>query len=224
MIPTLNRNSLLRVVGAFLGVSIMISANSAARAFEIAEEDMPDIKLFRGLIKGLGLSKDNGIDYRERSPLVVPPGRDLPPPVTGSAGAKDPAWPTDPEIKQRRAARAEANKPGRMVDEALERSRPLRAGELARTDRAPAPNTNTREKVIDYSNPLKQEELGYKGGLFSSILSQKEQEYSTFVGEQPRTSLIEPPAGYRTPSPTQPYGVGKEKYNPTPIDRMLPSR
>ena len=32
-----------------------------------------------------------------------------------------------------------------------------------------------------------------------------------FTGEPPRLSLTEPPPGYQTPSPDQPYGVGKAK-------------
>lgn len=221
MIPSFNRTSLIRALGAVVGVALLIGANSAARAFEIEEDDMPDVKLFRGLLKSLGVGKDAGIDYRERSPLVVPPSRNLPPPGT-SLAEKNPAWPVDPEKKRNKTAKADANKPGRMVDDAMERMRPLRPNENPRANGSAS--ANNREKIVDLSNPMRPNELGYKGGLFSSILSQKENEYGTFVGEQPRTSLIEPPPGYRTPSPTQPYGVGKEKYNPTPIDRMLPQR
>ena len=46
------------------------------------------------------------IDYRERSPLVVPPSRDLPPPQA-KATPKNPAWPNDPDVaKARKAAEA----------------------------------------------------------------------------------------------------------------------
>ena len=42
-----------------------------------------------------------GIDYRERSPLVIPPSMDLPPPGSAAAAAaRDPAWPKDPERKK----------------------------------------------------------------------------------------------------------------------------
>ncbi len=221
MIPATHRMRPALLLGAVLGIAILIGAHSTARAYEIEEDDMPDVKLFRGILKSLGVQKDGGIDYRERSPLVVPPNRNLPPPATKTTAEKNPRWPVDPEIKERRAAKAEANKPSRMVDEAMERNRPLRPGE---TPKANGARPENREKVIDYSQPMRPNELGYKGGLFSSILSQKSNEYTTFVGEQPRTSLIDPPPGYRTPSPAQPYGVGKEKYNPTPVDRMLPTR
>ena len=52
------------------------------------------------------------------------------------------------------------------------------------------------------------------GGLIGS-----KEEYGTFTSEPPRSSLTEPPPGYRTPSPTQPYGVGKEK-GPGPANPM----
>jgi len=47
-------------------------------------------------------------------------------------------------------------------------------------------------------------------GLFSFDMFKKEQ-YATFTGEPPRTSLTDPPSGYMTPSPDQPYGVGSDK-------------
>jgi hypothetical protein len=37
------------------------------------------------------------------------------------------------------------------------------------------------------------------------------EEYGKFTGEPPRADLTDPPTGYRTPSPDQPYGIGPEK-------------
>jgi hypothetical protein len=37
----------------------------------------------------------------------------------------------------------------------------------------------------------------------------KKEESAKFTGEPPRTSLTDPPPGYQTPSPDQPYGLGK---------------
>jgi hypothetical protein len=52
-----------------------------------------------------GLKKDDeakaGIEYRERSPLVVPRSRDLPPPETGDTGAKVANWPRDPAANRK---------------------------------------------------------------------------------------------------------------------------
>ena len=52
----------------------------------------------------------------------------------------------------------------------------------------------------------------------------KKEEYATFTGEPPRTSLTDPPPGYLTPSPDQPYGVGPEQKRykvPTVADRAM---
>jgi hypothetical protein len=62
----------------------------------------------------------------------------------------------------------------------------------------------------DMDSAVKPSELGYKGGLFGSLFkSSSDEEVGTFTGEKPRTSLLEPPPGYQTPSPNQPYGVTK---------------
>ena len=59
------------------------SAGTGAYAADDGEDELLDVKIFRGLLKGLGLRKDEAaIDYRERSPLVVPPSKELPPPDT----------------------------------------------------------------------------------------------------------------------------------------------
>ena len=59
--------------------------------------------------------------------------------------------------------------------------------------------------------------------VFNSIWRSKE-EYGTFGGEPSRGNLTEPPSGYRTPSPNQPYGIGKQKWEYKPADPMVPVR
>ena len=39
----------------------------------------------------------------------------------------------------------------------------------------------------------------------------KREEYATFAGEPSREDLTDPPPGYLTPSPDQPYGIGPEQ-------------
>jgi hypothetical protein len=39
----------------------------------------------------------------------------------------------------------------------------------------------------------------------------KKEEYGTFTGEPPRASLTDPPPGYQTPSPDQPYGIPPDR-------------
>jgi hypothetical protein len=64
---------------------------------------------FYGTIRGTSMD-NRGIDYRERSPLVVPPKLDLPPPAASSGDAKVANWPKDPDERQRRAAIAAKKK------------------------------------------------------------------------------------------------------------------
>jgi len=43
----------------------------------------------------------------------------------------------------------------------------------------------------------------------------KQERSARFTGEPARTSLVQPPPGYQTPSPAQPYGEGKSDSAPT---------
>jgi hypothetical protein len=47
-------------------------------------------------------------------------------------------------------------------------------------------------------------------GLGLGLGNQKER--ATFTREPARGSLTEPPPGYRTPSPAQPYGLGQQPW------------
>ena len=212
-----NRRWIRAFVGALIGVAIVIgSAGQNARAADDDEDDAPDTKFFRGLLKGLGLKRDgegNGIDYRERSPLVLPNGRTLPSPETESVTAKNPQWPVDVDVKrakEAKSARAKANNSAA----GNEQDRPELPSQLnggrARTGEG-APTTPTPGGVAEASsNPSAISTLGTQG-IFKPLWASKE-EYATFTGEPARGRLTEPPAGYRTPSAAQPYGIGKEKW------------
>ena len=154
-----------------------------------------------------------GINYSERSPLVVPPTRDLPPPQS-SNGPPAPNWPVDPEIRARAAAKSDDSvRPA--PDYVTDSSRPLRPDELNAVN---PPGTN------DQSSPS---ELGAKKPGIFSFDWLKQEDYGTFTGEPPRVSLTDPPPGYQTPSPDQPYGIVPEKkiYKPPTLgERMEPTR
>ena len=153
-----------------------------------------------------------GINYSERSPLVVPPTRDLPPPAS-SNGPPAPNWPIDPEVKAREAAKKQ-DLVSPHPDYVIDSSRPLRPGEL-NVNAVNAPGT---------SDPGSASGRDHK----SSILSMdwiKQEDYGTFTGEPPRVSLTDPPPGYQTPSADQPYGIVPEKkiYKPPSLgERMEP--
>lgn len=114
----------------------------------------------------------SAINYTERSPLVVPPTRELPPPGA-QASVPTADWPADP-VKQRKSGKA---KQAVVPDTAVQ-----------------TPNPQIEKKP--WYNPI---------GWFDK------EEYANFAGEPVRKNLTDPPAGYRVPSPTQPYGIGPDK-------------
>jgi hypothetical protein len=208
------------------GIAVLIGcAGTTARADD-DDDALPDVKVLRSFLKALGLRRDgDGIDYRERSPLVVPPRTDLPPPQSADPAVKAAGWPDDPDVKRARQLKAERKKPktynlGDNVDE-----RPLRPSELnvpAPAPRGTQPDGTPSRTAEDAQRPMSPYELGSKSVFTLKALWGEKEEYATFTGEPPRGSLIEPPPGYRTPSPNQPYGVGKEKWKPPVVDRLEP--
>ena len=83
---------------------------------------------------------------------------------------------------------------------------------------ARAKNEVIPETAVQTPNPPFQKKPWYNpAGWFSK------EEYASFNGEPVRQDLTEPPAGYRVPSPTQPYGIGPDKKGakPTAQDMMM---
>src|SRR6202048_1682316 len=107
----LNRGLRLAIVA--LGVGLVMTAG-AARAQDEDEDDGKTFeeKVIEGIMAGIGGTnmENRGIDYRERSPLVVPPKIDLPPPESVKSEIKDPNWPKDPDEQRRKAAIASRKK------------------------------------------------------------------------------------------------------------------
>ena len=213
------------ILAASIGMAVVIGcAGIGAHAADDDEDDLLDVKIVRGVLKGLGLRKEEAsIDYRERSPLVLPPGKDqLPPPEANAPKAAN--WPDDPDakrVKQRKAVQANRKPYTEGVDD-----RPLLPNQYDNKSSGGSKGGEAPGRTTDEtSRPSSPTELGTKG-IFSNIGSiwQSKEEYTTFKGEPPRASLTEPPTGYRTPSPSQPYGLGKEKWTPEKFDRQAPSR
>src|SRR5690348_11395994 len=91
-------------------------------------------RVWGGIVRGLGLRDPNApeIDYRERSPLVVPPSRDLPPPQAKPI-PKGGAWPKDPDVARANKAREAKRKSASNAATALEsQGRPVTPDELNR--------------------------------------------------------------------------------------------
>lgn len=195
-----------------LGLAIAMSAGTGARANNDDDKDEAfDTKILRQLLHGLGLRQDgSGIDYRERSPLVVPPGRDLPTPATGSVVDKTAAWPNDPDVQREKERKAARKRPSRDFEEEAKPELPSQLGPRAKTA-PPGQVVTPGPHKPDPWAPSTPTELKAKSFFSLGGLIGTKEEYGTFTGEPPRGSLTEPPAGYRTPSPTHAYGVGKGK-------------
>ncbi|MBN9600956.1 MAG: hypothetical protein J0G28_14950 [Afipia sp.] len=222
----------LRLGAAAFGVALILSTGYArAQDDEDAQpEETFEQGIIKGIMKGIGGQsiEDGRIEYRERSPLVVPSTLDLPPPqAKGVAPAAN--WPKDPDEQARREAIAASRKAGpRDAYEAqTEAQRVLRPSELAGQPQGKrkrsADNDVTPGSYVGGYNSymLSPSELGTSvGGLFSSITGKQKQEAVTFKEEPKRESLTQPPSGYQTPSSNYAYGTGPEKsetrtpYNP----------
>ncbi len=221
---------LTRLTVKFAASALTIAMGAAVLTLPAAAQSQPaedvpfDTKILRGILEGIGLKRDGGdnINYQERSPLVIPPSHELPPPLTtDTAIANNPAWPKDPDVARRKSqAAAERNR--NVSDEREREQNPLPPDQLApgakgnpqlartggRANTGPTPTDDDHYRMTP-------SELGYKGGLFSNMFGGKDDEnVAKFTREPPRASLTDPPPGYRTPSPDQPYGVAKDTSAP----------
>jgi hypothetical protein len=225
--------------GGALGLVVLAAcAQVSARAQDDDDKNSIwnlDKRIFEGFAKGLGLQKGDapGIDYRERSPLVVPPSRNLPPPEqAGTARAAE--WPVDPDVKRREERTAKKKLDRRGYDEDAE-NRALLPSELdppgsrGRTGSVSKPAKPGSDQGDPEGGNFLPSQLGYFGGLFSGQafgFGGQKDEVGTFTKEPPRTTLTTPPTGYQTPSPAQPYGVSKStggRQTATPLDPAVGS-
>src|SRR5438477_4860325 len=144
--PNEPSTSLRRTLMACLcGVLLALPMAASAQQAQDDDEDTFEQKIIKNILGGMGVDVGRaGIDYRERSPLVIPPTRDLPPPETAAASARNPAWPKEPErrvaVKAKPNARATTNEPG--TESALTPDE-LRRGQAARAGRVTDPSQTT---------------------------------------------------------------------------------
>jgi len=205
------------------GLLVLLALSGAAIAAEDEDEDTFEQRIIKNIMRGFGAQVDRaGIDYRERSPLVIPPTRDLPPPETTS-GVNSPAWPNDPD-QRKPTPKAEKFESGSIRTHNIEKATlsptELRKGALPAGSNQVAKPGSTDNR--DPGRSLSPSELGYTGGLFNSLLpGGAKTEAEPFTGEPPRTSLTQPPTGYQTPSASYPYGINSEKKNNSTLNLPL---
>lgn len=202
---------------ALCSVAVLATFSGAAKAAD--DDDEADNqsfsqKIIGSVIRGIGgTTIDNSnIEYRERSPLVIPPKVELRAPEQQRPNTA-PNWPKDPDVAERQARREAQKKRGGTTRDATqetrEASRILAPSELAGQ---PVTRSSSRDSVIPgatNTNPiLSPSELGYKGGMFGLFSKKDAVEAEKFKGEPTRESLTQPPVGYQTPSPNYAYGSG----------------
>ncbi len=210
----------LKLAFAVASIGLVISAGAARAADDDEDDKTFEEKIIEGIMAGIGGTnmENRGIEYRERSPLVVPPKLTLPPPATA---AEVPAgnWPKDPDAQRRKATAAARKKDNKDPREA---SRILTPAELAAAKTSGSTRTGTTDPIqpgaTNTNLILSPAELGYKGG-FGGLFGGSKTETAPFKGEPTRQTLTQPPSGYQTPSPNFAYGTGpkesmNKEYNP----------
>ena len=213
----------LRLAAIVLGIGVVMSANAARAADDDEDDSTFEEKIIKGIMTGIGATnmENRGIDYRERSPLVVPPKIDLPPPAAATVEAPAPNWPKDPDVKKRKEAKAARKNDNK---DPVQAARPLSPSELA-VGRTAAPTSRSSDPDLP-GNPgataiLSPSQLGYEGGFMSLFGGGSKTESAPFKGEPTRDTLTMPPPGYQTPSPAYAYGTGpkeslvNKEYNPS---------
>src|ERR1700742_4713886 len=209
------------VCGALLALPVAASAQQA----QDDDEDTFEQKIIKNILGGMGVDVGRpGIDYRERSPLVIPPTRDLPPPQAAGTATSNPAWPkeSDRKVVTRKSnnTRATHNEPGSesaLTPDELNRGINPRAPRV--TD--PSQNTGSIEEA-NIGRPVSPTQLNNKGIFnWSAIMGTHLNEQGKFEGEPTRGALTQPPAGYQTPSAAYPYGTGSDKGSGWRIPNVL---
>ena len=220
-------------LAGLIGLGVALAGVSAAQAAD-DDEDTIEQKIIKHILGGLGVDVGRpGIEYRERSPLVVPPSRELPVPEDAATVQNNPAWPRDQDIRRAREARTKDRTPLSAIGTPEEpgqsrRMTPeeLRRGAIPGAGRVTDPKTGSINDN-DIGRPLRPAELGNTRSIFNldSLLGTHKPEQGTFTSEPPRTALTQPPPGYQTPSTAQPYGIGEDKKGtwkiPTIFDRPV---
>lgn len=213
--PVARRRACMAALALVLGLGALMSAGPARAQDDDDDEPTFEQNILRSLLGGSG--SGSGIDYRERSPLVIPPARDLPPPGAADTVHSNAAWPHDPDQK-RPGGKKKVTGPRSAGDSFDRQALPLSPGEVRR---GAASGTRPQAPVVTLSDgqmgrPLTPAELGEKRSLFGVITSVAGGDKpATFEKEPERNRLTQPPVGYQTPA-------GSAAYAPPASNSWLP--
>ena len=161
---------------------------------------------------GIGATnmENRGIDYRERSPLVVPPKLDLPPPASTSAevnvrtGRRTPTSAPQKGDRGPQERQAQGYLPNRNTTQTSELN-------VART--APGTSGGTRDSGAAGRRQRRSDEpvAAWFHRRLHEHVPRQHRRATPFQEEPPRELLTQPPVGYQTPSPNYAYGTGPKK-------------
>lgn len=206
---------------------LALAALASAAAAPVQAQGLMDVGRF---LLGLPAEEKPAIDYRERAPLVVPPGTNLRPPVEGGGPEGRRAnWPQDPEVVARRKAADDARKPvmvdsvtGHEIGGPVRRLSPgeIRAGRVAGQEVTTVPQ-RPRYEDKDFHNVM--------GGLATlRDMDQRSAGSGKSDGsldrvEPRREFLTDPPTGLRRPADNAAFRATREgqlgpRQDPHPLD------
>lgn len=186
----------IRMTAWLAGSALLFVASSAS-----AQEGM----LFKNLMEGVMGGGGNDIEYRQRPPLVVPPGSALPRPQEPSR-ARNAAWPNDPDVARRRAEAADARTPATERRSYKQNERAELTPEERRLGYRPGPSSLPLTPPSSYDEVIGPIRIGRE------LAERKYAESSAnlIYGSEPeRRHLYEPPVGYRRPAGSAPLGPGR---------------
>src|SRR5437764_4704337 len=126
------------LLGCLCGTLLALPVAASAKQAQDDDDDTFEQRIIKNILGGMGVNVGQpGIDYRERSPLVIPPTRDLPPPQAAGTALRNPAWPREPDrkvvVRNRQNLRATSEDPGTdsvLTPDELRRGTNPRAGRV----------------------------------------------------------------------------------------------
>ena len=192
------------LIAAFVAVGLS-GCNTAYNYFE--EEPDPTAEVEQGSVFGMLLtrgglaeqSRSPGDTYKPRAPLAMPGSSDLPPPSDTSSAEAAVNFPKDHDVEAREAKRAQYEQAAALDAAATARGGRFLPGEM---DDGPMARQATvadeLSRVEDPGRKLSREEMKVtiRGRSMRNVMLNEDGTAA------PRTSLIQPPTAYRTPSET----------------------
>jgi hypothetical protein len=181
-------------------------------------------QLMRNVLGAIGvLPPDRDpIDYRERAPLVVPPGQNLRTPQA-AAGDRRANWPKDPDVEARKEAAKSALMPATQRESYIMGQRPLLSQEELRKGRIQTNGVTEPHRSFMDQSPYEIMTAPIVQGRELAARRNASALESVKLGEEPpRRFLSDPPKGLRKPAGTGEFTRTQDA--PAPIESRFGQR